>query len=162
LQADPSPVASDFALTAPVALLEPAALPAFPQPGVDPLTAPLAVVVGDESPTLGAETVDETWQPGGRVADLAWPCIRCGERNPMEAEACQSCAAPFGAGLATGAIKATERRRRNLRTAVIVGLALLLLAAITYFTTKRPPAENVDSRLPSEAPADPGVGEPLP
>jgi hypothetical protein len=120
-------------LTAPIDTLPP--LPAPPPRPVDPLTAPLAAVLA--SPVAADPDAPST---------PTWPCGECGGRSPLDAPACTTCGTPFGGRIAR-IDDLKERRRRYMLLALGgVGFFLLLLAGLTFATTKAPP------KVPAPAP----------
>jgi hypothetical protein len=133
---------------------------------VDPLTAPLDVVLGETSPlrpSVTAAPYGAADPPINEVATEpatapAWPCDSCGALNEMAADRCDSCGLPFGAALAGPRFDSSARKRRNLQAAGAVLAVLALLAGITWLSTKRPPATTQDAPVPAEAPSHPGGG----
>lgn len=134
--APPPPVAA-----APVA---PVAAPAAPvaQVGlVDPLTAPLPVLLG-EAPAPVAVAA---------LAAVSWPCVECGNANSIDLDTCSVCTAPFGGRIRRLHDPKAARRRSMLVSLGVVGLFLMLLAAVTFAST------NTSSVDPGS-----GGGEPAP
>jgi len=114
--------------TAPLDLLPPPPPPA-PAP-VDPLTAPLNAVL---SQPLAADL--------GAPAPT-WPCVECGERSPLDANACVVCLTPFG-GKITRLEDAKALRQRRMFVGIGAVVAFLaLLAMFTMATTKSPPPQD--------------------
>lgn len=120
--ADPAPASA-----APPAPLAPPAPVAPVDPLVDPLTAPLHVLLGQPAVP-----------PAPRAA--GWPCAACGHTNDLEAGACHACGSPFLSALAAEEAAAlrvplvgdlrelTSRQRGMLNLAV--GLGVLLLVSV--------------------------------
>lgn len=118
----PAPVAPVRPPVPVAAAVAPVAVPAqgSAQGGVDPLTAPLAVLLGAP---LAAD-------PGAPSA--TWPCVECGEPNALDLDACGVCTAPFGGRIARlGDVKAA--RRRFLLLSLGAMLAFLTVLAIVTF-----------------------------
>ncbi len=114
----PAPPPAPEPVRAPV----PVPVPVPEPPAVDPLTAPLPVVLGEAPP----------------AAEARWPCLRCGERNPIADDHCGTCGAPFG-GSRTPATDKEARLRRALVAVGGVLLFLALFAAVVFATTGEPP-----------------------
>jgi hypothetical protein len=133
----PAPVASarPAPVTAPVAPVAPVAVPAQggAQGGVDPLTAPLAVLLGEP---LAAD-------PGAPSA-ATWPCVECGEPNALDRETCGVCTAPFGGRISRlGDVKAARRRFMVISLGAMVAF-LAVLAILTFaFTDSTPGGGDV-------------------
>jgi hypothetical protein len=119
VQAAPPPPAAPPAPVAPVAT-------------VDPLTAPLAAVLG------GPLAADPD------APSPTWPCVACGAKNHLDLSACGACGTPFGGHIARNADPKGTKRRMLVLSFAGVGVFLLLLAAITLMGTKVPktPADN--------------------
>jgi hypothetical protein len=114
--------------TAPLDLLPP--LPPPPPAPVDPLTAPLNAVL---SQPLTAD-------PGAPAP--TWPCVECGERSPLDADACVVCLTPFGGRIARlDDAKALRQRRMFVGIGAVVAF-LTLLAVFSMATTKSPPPQD--------------------
>ncbi len=110
---EPAPV-----VAAPVLVAVPAA--------VDPLTAPLAAVLGEPVPTT--------------TTNATWPCVQCGAANALDLDRCGTCTTPFGGRIARIDDARAQRRRVLLCALGAVGVFLLLLAAVTFTSTDAPPA----------------------
>jgi hypothetical protein len=97
---------------------------------VDPLTAPLAQVLGEPlaaDPDAPAPT---------------WPCVECGEPNGLDRDACGVCTAPFGGRIARlPDAKAARRKAMVIAIGAVVAF-LMLLAVVTLAATGRPPKNN--------------------
>jgi hypothetical protein len=130
--AAPAPVGGGAAydpldpLTTPLDVLPP--LPPPPPAPVDPLTAPLAAV-------LGGPLAADPEAP----ATPTWPCTECGARSPIDAPACTTCGTPFGGRVARLDDARAVRQRRMLLALGAIGLFLVLLATFTFATTGEPP-----------------------
>ena len=127
LRPQPEPV-PPAAPAAPVTVAPPPAAPQYPT--VDPLTAPLATLVGDApAPTP------------------TWPCVECGAANSFDLPACGTCTAPFG-GRTARLPDAKETRRKVLLVALgAVGLLLLLLATYTFAATSTPKVDKAPTEI---------------
>ena len=98
------------------------ALHAVAAPSVDPLSAPLAVLLGEAAAPAPAAVV-------------TWPCVQCGAANSMDLDTCATCTTPFG-----GRIKRLEDAKAQRRKVLMLGLGavgafLLLLGALTFVST---------------------------
>lgn len=92
---------------------------------VDPLSAPLAVVLG-EAPATEATTAAEA---------ATWPCVECGARNALDADACSVCTAPFGGRINRLPDPKEHRRKVMLYALGAVGAFLMVLALLTFAFT---------------------------
>ena len=108
---------------------------------VDPLTAPLAAVLGQP---LAAD-------PGAPAP--TWPCVECGERNALDRDTCGVCTTPFGGRIHRLDDVKAARRRYMLMGLTAVVMFLMVLAALTFAGTN---ATTVDS-----APTDPSLENPI-
>jgi hypothetical protein len=96
---------------------------------VDPLTAPLAQVLGEPlaaDPDAPAPT---------------WPCVECGAANGLDLDSCGTCTAPFGGRIARLPDAKQARRKAMLIAVGAVTVFLMLLAAVTLALTHKPPPQ---------------------
>jgi hypothetical protein len=96
------------------------------------------------------------------VRPVGWPCTQCGELNDFELRACAVCGAAFGAALRS-ASPAVDRKQIMIYAIAGAAAFLLLVAALTFASTKRPPAETGTSDVRttgSVIPAQPDNVEP--
>jgi hypothetical protein len=127
----PAPV---VAYAAPVAYaVAPAAVPTGAP--VDPLTAPLAAVLGQP---LAADP---------NAPRPTWPCVECGTANEIERSTCGTCTAPFGGRIARLDDARGQRRKILIVALSAVGLFLLLLGAITFASTPEPRHDPAPIRI---------------
>lgn len=120
------------------------ALRAAPAAYGDPLTSPLEHLQpsGPAAPSPLAATGPGAVTRAGADpgAAPAWPCTRCGAANPLEADACLACSAPFLAAERRGArgvlvlplvgdVMALGRSQRLL-LATAVAIAIIALTAL--------------------------------
>lgn len=121
----------------PTIVVPPAAAPQ--DPAVDPLTAPLATLVGETPPPVQAATP-------------TWPCVECGAANSFDLLACATCTAPFG-GRTARLPDAKETRRKVLLLGLgVVGLLLLMLATYTFAATPTPKIDNAPTEINLDQP----------
>ena len=132
----PPPVAPAPVVSAPI-LAAPVSAPSGAVATADPLTAPLAVVLGDA--------------PAAEAAEAAtWPCVECGSANVLDADACSVCAAPFGGRIARLDDPKGERRKLMMYGLAFVGALLLIMGLLTFAMTKVPDdagAPSVDQKI---------------
>lgn len=122
LRPKPAPPPAPVPRPAVPAVAVPVAVPA--SGGVDPLTAPLAVLLG--SPVAA--------DPGA-PSNVTWPCVECGEPNALDLDACAVCTAPFGGRISRlSDVKATRRRFLVLSLGAMVAF-LAVLAILTFSFT---------------------------
>jgi hypothetical protein len=137
------------------------ALPAYG--GDDPLTAPLLDLLLPAAPAVPAHAapapeahapvphadVPQAREPQAASAEPSWPCLRCGDLNPLAASMCSTCGATFLAPLAAkpslvlpivGDLHAMSRGRRAGLAGIAVLVLMVPVAALTMLTssTHRP------------------------
>ena len=91
-------------------------------PAVDPLTAPLPVVLGEAPAAPAAPTA-------------TWPCVECGAQNSLDLDRCGTCTAPFGGRISRLEDPKAERRKFMLYALGAVGVFLMMLALLTFAFT---------------------------
>jgi hypothetical protein len=112
-------------------------------PAVDPLTAPLPVLLGEQPAPAPAADPD--------AVPATWPCVECGAANALDHDACGTCAAPFGGRFLRDDPK-EKRRKVLIYSLAALGAFLVLFAVLVMATTHVTPN-----------PADPDgvVGQPF-
>lgn len=105
---------------APAPVAPPGSVPVGQLAVVDPLTAPLPVLLGEAPAAAQSPT---------------WPCVECGEPNAIELDACRVCTTPFGGRLTRLDDPKGERRRRLLMAIGVVMTFLVVLAVMTFAMT---------------------------
>lgn len=103
------------------------AAPATYAPSVDPLSAPLAVVLG-QAPAVPSPAAPE-------ATTATWPCVQCGAANPIDLDTCATCTTPFGGRIRRLDDAKGQRRKVLLVGLGVVGAFLLLLGAVTFAAT---------------------------
>ena len=122
----------------PVRATAPSAVPAHSDHLDAPYERVLAAVYGGNSvPQLPFDTATEPESEPGKTP--GWPCSSCGEMNSFDTANCGVCMSPFAAEL-RGATPTVDRKRMMTMAIGVAAIFLLLVAALTYVTTKRPPA----------------------
>jgi hypothetical protein len=150
----------------------PPVIPAAPVAAPAPITAPsptnhldapyervlAAVYAGDSVPQIPVEaaTAPEPASEPGKAS--GWPCTGCGELNSFDTANCGVCMSPFGAQL-RGVVPTVDRQRMRTMAIGAAAIFLLLVAALTYVTTKRPPEDagtnvTVTDVTPADEPRD--------
>lgn len=103
------------------------AAPVTYAPLVDPLSAPLAVVLG-QAPVATPPVAPE-------ATTATWPCVQCGAANPIDLDTCAACTTPFGGRIRRLDDAKGQRRKVLLVGLGVVGAFLLLLGAVTFAAT---------------------------
>ena len=118
----PPPPVAPPPLAPPVAMAPVAAVPVAT---LDPLTAPLPVLLGEAPAAAPVES--------GPVP--TWPCVQCGARNAIELSQCATCTTPFGGRITRIEDAKAQRRKVLVWSLGAVVLFLMLLAGLTFATT---------------------------
>lgn len=101
---------------------------------VDPLTAPLPVVLGEAPPAP--------------TATATWPCVECGVQNTLDLDACGVCTAPFGGRIARLDDPKAQRRKLMMFALGAVGVFLMFLALLTFASTNTTTTDGSTSLEP--------------
>lgn len=121
------------ASTAPPLAAPPEAVGGLLVATVDPLTAPLPVVLGEAPPAPPAAT---------------WPCVECGAQNALDLDACGVCTAPFGGRIARLDDPKAQRRKLMVCALGAVGAFLMFLALLTFASTNTTTTDGSTSLEP--------------